>query len=285
MKRMLLLVLVASALFGGCQSLRELGLGVERPTAHVESVALSRLSFEDAELTAEIAVDNPNAVAIRLTGFSYRLDIEGDEFLVGDQPKGMAIAAFDESTVEFPVELRYENLFATYDSIRRKDEAEYALEVVLRFDLPVLGQISIPLRREGTFPVVRRPSVRVAELALDSITIAGARLSLTVAVENPNGFALGLESLDYTFAVQGREWMDGSTARPQRIPAHGSGEVTTSFSLSFAAFGRTVRDLLLGDDAIEYAFSAEATVDPELELVRVVRLPFTREGRIDLRRR
>ena len=284
MKRSVILVLVAATLLTGCESLRRLGLTVERPTARLESVSLANLTFREAELDASILVDNPNAVGITLSGLSYRLEIEGSEFIAGDQPKGIAVAAFDESALSLPVRIGFENLFDTYESVRTKDEASYLLEVDLRFDLPILGRVTIPLRREGTMPVVRPPSVRVASLRLDSISIVGARLSLTMAVENPNGFALGLESLDYSFAVQERVWVDGTTRSAQRIPPNGSGELSTEFTLSFAALGRTVRDLLLGDDSIAYAFSANARIDPELELIPTVSFPFDREGEIELRR-
>jgi LEA14-like dessication related protein len=284
MKRVVILLIAASVLLTGCQSLRRLGLAVEQPTARVESVSLSELTFDRAELTAELAVDNPNAIGITLSGFAYTLEIEGREFLSGEQQRGVRIAPFDEGALRLPLSIRFQELLDTYEAVRSRDEAAYAVGIDLQFDLPALGAVTVPVRREGIFPIVRAPTVRVAELRVDSLGITGARLALTVRVDNPNAFALTLGSLDYAFAVQERVWIDGSIDRPRTIPAEGSGEITGEFSLSFAAFGRTVRDLLLGDEAIEYSFLANATIDPALELIPTVSLPFNRQGRVQVRR-
>ncbi|MFW5689575.1 MAG: LEA type 2 family protein [Spirochaetota bacterium] len=284
MKRALLLAAVTLVVFGGCETLRWLGIAVERPSARLERVSLARLNFDEAELAAEFTVENPNAVGITLTGFSWELEIEGERFLAGDQSRGVAIDAFGESSFDVPISFRFENLFATYDAVREQDEVAYTLRLELRFELPILGVVTIPLREEGTFPVVRPPSVRVAELRVDSISITGARLTLVVDVENPNGFGVTLDSLDYAFAVQDRVWVDGATDRSRSIAANASGEIAAGFQLSFTAFGLTLRDLLLGAETIDYTFNAQAVISPDLDLVPTLTLPVTRQGRVDLRR-
>ncbi|MFW6293024.1 MAG: LEA type 2 family protein [Spirochaetota bacterium] len=285
MKKVMLAGLAALLMFTGCESLRRIGLSIERPTASVAAVSVSRLDFGEVELTAEVLVDNPNSVGITLTGFSYTLVVEGVEFLSGTQVRGVSLPGFSERTFEFPVTVGFRNVVDTVGAIGERDEASYALDVDLSFEVPVLGTVTVPVRREGTFPIVRPPTVRVADLVLDSLSISGARLSLAVEVGNPNGFDFTLESLSYAFAVNERIWFDGATDRRRTIAANGREDVTASFSLSFAEFGRTVRDLLLGDDALEYSFVAEAAVDPEIDLIPTLTLPFNRSGRIDLRRR
>lgn len=284
MKRILPVLVVGFVLLSGCETLRGLLLSIERPTARVESASVTRLTFADAEITTRIVVENPNAVSVTLTGFSYALDVEGVEFLSGDQREGLQIEAFGESEIDLPLRIGFRDLRDTLDAVRGEDDAAYAVEVDVRFDLPALGAVTIPVRREGTFPIVRPPSVRVVALRLDSIGITGAELSLTMGVENPNAFAFSLESLDYAFAVDDRLWVDGATDRPRTVPANGSEDVTADFRISFAAFGRTVRDLLLGDEEIAYSFVSHARIDPEIDLIPTVAFPFEREGTIPLRR-
>ncbi|MFW5744383.1 MAG: LEA type 2 family protein [Spirochaetota bacterium] len=286
MRRIVPVVLLAAgfALLSGCETLRSLFPSVERPTARVESASLTRLTFSDAEITTRIVVENPNAVSVTLTGFAYALDVEGVELLSGHQSEGLKIEAFGTSRIDLPLQVGFRNLRDTLEAMRGRDEASYAVEVDLQFELLALGAVTIPVRREGTLPVVRPPSVRVVGLALDSMGITAAELSLTVGIENPNVFAFTLESLDYAFAVDGRLWADGATDRPRRVPAGGSGNVTVDIRIGFAAFGRTVRDLLLGDEDIPYSFVSRARIDPEIDLMPTVSLPFEREGTIPLRR-
>lgn len=284
MKRIVVLSVALLAALAGCESLRNLLPSVERPTASVVSASLTRLSFTDAELTTRVRVENPNAVSVTLAGFSYALGIEGVPFVSGEQIEGLQIEAFGSSEFDLPVVVGFRNVVDTVDAVRDKDNAAYAIEVDLRFDLPVLGAVTVPLRREGEFPIVRPPSVRVADLSLDSIGIAGAELSLTVGVENPNGFAFTITSIDYALAVGDRLWVEGQTERPRTVPANGREEITARFSLNFASFGRTVRDLLLGGAQIDYSFVSNLRIYPDIELLPEVTFPFEREGSIPLRR-
>ena len=279
------IALAALALFTllSCETLRGI-LTVDPPTAEVDSVSLSSLTFSEVGLLAQIGVENPNPIGISLAGFSYTLDLEGVRVLEGDQPRGLAIESFGRSVVELPVTLRYQTLFDSISSLQGQTEAEYEIGVSLRFDLPVLGPLTIPLARRGTIPIVRPPSVRIAGLALRSIGIQGASLSLTVAVDNPNSFSFDLDALEYSFQVQRREWAGGGLTRPARIPAERSQELTFDFQVSFSEFGRTVRDLLLGQSDIDYTFTALAEIDPDLAILPDVSLPFERSGSIPLRR-
>ncbi len=268
----------------GCETLREI-LEVEAPTAEVDSVRIESLSFTDVGLIAEIGVENPNPIGISLAGFSYTVDLEGERILEGDQPQGLAIESFDRSVVLLPVGLNYESILESVRSLRGQTEARYEIGVELRFDLPILGPITIPVNTEGSIPIVRPPSVRIAGLTLDSIGIRGASLSLTVAVENPNSFGVGLDALEYSFAVQDREWAGGGLSRSTSVRPESTQELTFDFALSFSEFGRTVRDLLLGESSIDYAFTALAEIDPDFDLLPDVSFPYSRSGSIPLRRR
>ncbi|HKJ84666.1 MAG TPA: LEA type 2 family protein, partial [Spirochaetia bacterium] len=158
MKRIMLAGIAVLLLLTGCESLRRIGLSIERPTATVVGVSVSRLDFREAELTAEILVENPNAVGITLTGFSYTLVVEGVEFLSGTQTRGVSIPAFGERSFEFPVTVGFRNLVDTVGAMRDRDEASYTFEIDLGFELPILGEVTVPVRREGTFPIVRLPT-------------------------------------------------------------------------------------------------------------------------------
>lgn len=283
-QRILGATVAAVLLLSSCASLRELGLVVERPTARVESVSVTRLDFEGAGLVTRVIVENPNAVGITLAGFDYELEVEGEPFLSGERDRTLAIDAFDEAVVELPLDLAFEDLFAAYENARDQEELAYRVRLNLSFDLPMIGAVTLPLQQEGTVPVVRPPRLRVASLTVESMSITAASLELRIQVENPNGFAMTLESLDYTFAVRDRVWASGASDRPQTVPANNTGELTTQFSLSFASFGRTVRDLLLGADELTYQLSASAVVSTDLPMVPTVTLPYTRDGRIDLER-
>lgn len=282
MKRIGILV-AALAVLGGCASLGDL-LVFERPTATLDAVRVTGLSFEGAELTADITIENPNAVGISLTELSYQFDVEGSRVLSGTTPDGLTIEAFGESRVSVPLAVTFNEIRDVVRIAAGQWELAYVLTTTLSFELPVLGEVTIPLEQEGTLPVVRLPRVEVAELRLESIGFSGAQLQLSLEVENPNRFPLGFERLQYNFAVQDQTWIDGGTERGTTIGELGSERLDLGFSLSFASLGRSLRDLLLGDDEIRYLFAGALTVDPGLPLLPRTTLPYELRGAIPLSR-
>ena len=282
MKRIGILV-AALAVLGGCASLGDL-LVFERPTATLDAVRVTGLSFEGAELTADITIENPNSVGISLTQLSYQFDVEGSRVLSGTTPDGLTIAAFGESRVSVPLAVTFDEIRDVVRIAAGQWELAYLLTTRLSFELPVLGEVTIPLEQDGTLPVVRLPRVEVAELRLESIGFSGAQLQLSLEVENPNGFPLGFERLQYNFAVQDQTWIDGGTERGTTIGELGSERLDLGFSLSFVSLGRSLRDLLLGGDEIRYLFAGALTVDPGLPLLPRTTLPYELRGAIPLSR-
>jgi LEA14-like dessication related protein len=242
------------------------------------------LSFSDVELTADIAIDNPNAIGISLSSFGYAVNVEGNQFVTGREDAGLQIAAEGSSRVTLPVVLSYEQIRRVVEAYRQQDELAYDVAVDLSFELPVLGDVTVPVQREGTLPVVRLPRVAVSSLELDSIGFTGAELVLGVTVANPNAFAFDLSALDYQLTVQDQVWVDGQVDRGRRMLPGTSQEFDLDFSLSFSALGRAVRDLLLGDDEIRYDFEGAIAIAPDLPLLGPTTIPVTLSGSLPLLR-
>ena len=285
MRRYIVPMTVAILALSGCETLSRIGVGVERPTATVESVLVTGLTFSEAELTTTIRVENPNAVGISLTGFTYAVEIEGVEFLSGEQSRGFEIAAHGESRVDFPVAIGFANIIDTVAAVRDLDEADVAVSAELWFELPVIGRVVVPVRQSATVPVVRPPVIRATDLVLESITLTGARLGLVLEMDNPNAFSFVLDSLAYSFSVDDRTWVSAATESSLAVPSRGAREIAVPVSISFSALGRAARELLLGGDSFSYTLVARAAIRPDLDILSPVTLPLEQEGRISIRRR
>jgi LEA14-like dessication related protein len=278
-----LAVFLVLLVLAGCASLKEL-VSIERPNATLTDVSLTSISFSQADLLAEITVENPNPVGIRMAGFAYTLEVEGSTLLSGDHSDRLEIESFGESIIELPVSVRFRDLFDISYAMVDKDEAGYRLGVTLRFDVPVLGAITVPLEREGRFPVIRLPDIRISSLRLKSISITGADLELDLGVSNRNAFGARISSLQYALEIHDQVWIDGRNDRGFDLPARGEGQLTIPFSLSFRAFGRTVRDLLLGDNDLDYSFEGAIVIQASLPLMHEAELPVSFSGTIPLSR-
>ncbi len=279
----LIVVVGLLAAFSGCETLRSL-ISVERPEVRVEGAELTALSFDGAEVTVELTIDNPNPIGISMSGFSYELLIEGNRFLDGDISEAIQIDAMDSSSLKVPVAFGFRDLVDTVQSLGDAEEAAYEVNLTLRFDLPVLGPISVPVQADGTFPVVRVPTVRLKAVHLDSLSLAGADMRLELAVRNPNTFDLSINSLSYEFAVEGKPWVSGTAPRRQSVAAKQESVLSLPFTLRFLSLGRTVRTILLGQNSLQYELDLATVVGTDLALIPSVDLPFSVSGTVPLRR-
>jgi LEA14-like dessication related protein len=277
------LAVVAAAALAGCASLDPAKM-IRKPTAEVVGVEIESVTFEQASLRLDVKVVNPNGIGIELAGFDYRLLVENAEVVRGKVDRRVSFPAGGSSVVPVPVTVRYENLIATVRALADKDESPYQVTVGLSFALPVLGTVRIPVENKGTLPVTRVPAVRVTSLRLDRMTLQGASLVLGLEISNPNGFGLGLASLEYRFAVSGRDWASGTSRRTSNIGARGSGQVDIPIDLDFGAVGRSVADVLAGRNPLAYALSARLGLSTTLPLLKNATVPIELNGQIGLTR-
>jgi LEA14-like dessication related protein len=150
--------------------------------------------------------------------------------------------------------------------------------------VPILGELTVPARVEGTFPVVRVPRIRVASLKLESLTIAGADLNLAIAVDNPNSFGLTIDQFEYSLEIANQPWSTGQAPRRQTVPPGSSSVLTLPFTVRFASVGRSVRDVLRGQAPLQYSLAVQAGIVTDLAILPRLDLPLDLAGTVDLSR-
>lgn len=274
-------VLLLAAAVSGCASLSD---AVRRPTARVTGAEITGLSFDRAEITFDVEVENPNPVGVRLAGIDYELFFEELSFVRGRTDEPLEIAAQERSTVRIPVSVGYTELIDSVQGLADRTETAYRLSAGISVDIPVIGRQRLPVEHTGTIPVVRAPRLRVRELRIDRLGLTGADVILRLAVANPNGFGLSLEELDYALRVNGELWGSARVEERTRLAEGGESEVRIPIRLDFGAMGRSVRELILGDGRVAYNLSGRMDVGTTLELLGQAELPVSLDGEIGLSR-
>jgi LEA14-like dessication related protein len=264
----------------GCATLSEI---VERPTARVVSGEITSLSFDRAELTFDVEVENPNPVGVRLAGIDYELFFEESSFLRGATDEEIEIAANGSSTVRIPVGVGYTELIESVRSLSDRRETAYRLAAGVSVDVPALGRVRLPVERSGTIPVVRPPRVRVRELSLEGLSLGGADLRLRLGVTNPNAFGLSLQTLDYALRINGEFWGSARISEAAELSEGGERDIAVPITLDFGAMGRSARDLILGRANVAYNLSGTLEVGTTLEMLDTATLPLSLDGEIGIR--
>ncbi len=134
--------------------------------------------------------------------------------------------------------------------------------------------------------VFRQPVVTLETFRLDSIGLRGGTLVARVHVENPNGFDLRTDGLDYVIEVADHDGSGEVAWRPLatgqfdeeiRVGANSAAYVDIPIRFSFSDMGGLLRPIL-DRGIIEYRVHGE--VDVEDPVTR--RVPYRHEGRVTL---
>lgn len=128
---------------------------MESPKVDVTGVKLKGTTLAGADVLVQFRVDNPNDVNLVLDGVVYHLRLNGQPLLNGHYDQQVQIAASGPTTVELPVTIRFDDLYRVIGTLQNRKNPEYALDADLRFDVPVLGEVTVPVTQTGKVPVDR----------------------------------------------------------------------------------------------------------------------------------
>lgn len=228
----------------GCAALsRLLSSAFEKPTLVFQTATLDELGLEGATLRLHYRLDNPNAIGLAVARVGYQVDLDGQRAIGGRLPAGLDIPARGSAPIELPVRLRFGDVPAVARSLHQRTEVPYRVSGTLGFDTPI-GPIEIPYSHDGTLPVPRMPLVRFESARIESLSFTRVAASVTLAVENPNGFALPAGSLSYALSLEGTEVARSAGVGLGGIPANGTGMVKLPVELSPLGAGAAIASAL-----------------------------------------
>ena len=259
-------------------------MNIKKPVAKVSDTKLTALSFEQVDLLFGIDITNPNSIGIALDGFDYDLLLNDNSFIKGVQNDKLDIAAGKTSRVNFPVSLKFTDIYAMYTSLRNIDSTKYQVKLGLIFNLPVLGDTRIPISHTGYFPIPKLPTISVKSLKVNNIGFTGANLDLKIAIDNPNAFWMIFDQLNYNFQINGLEWISGKNTSPMQVDEKGAGIVTIPVKLDFLKMGQSVYQLLNGTKELNYKFSGNVDMSSSISQLGNQSMPFEKAGNIKISR-
>ena len=280
-----LIAALSAVLLTSCASLEEMAnvINVQEPKVSLAGTTLSALSFEGAELTMLLNVENPNALPIKLAGFDYALAMDGKSITSGTQTSGVDIGAHATNHVEFPIAFRFADVLELVQGLAGKDELQFDINSNVRMDLPVLGTRTIPVSYSSQLPIPKKPSVAVTNVAIENLSLTGAALTVEMEVDNPNAFGVDLTTLDYNLLVNGKSWLATKATNVAKLPEKGSTKMSVPVRLSFADMGTALYQTLTQTKPMDYQLNGNMTLDTTLPLLKNVQLPFNRLGSFQTR--
>lgn len=103
-----LALLVAAAVLSGCVTLQS-------PRVSLADLRILDLTLFEQSYALQIRVQNPNAVALPITGMNFRLDINDVELGRGVSNRAVTVPAYGEAVVEIKL---VSNIARVFDQLR-----------------------------------------------------------------------------------------------------------------------------------------------------------------------
>ncbi|CAK7348808.1 unnamed protein product [Dovyalis caffra] len=122
---------------------------VKTPEATVTDVNLESVHRDSIDYGAKVSVNNPYGTAIPICEISYVLKSDGRVIASGTIPDPGSLKANDTTMLDVPVKVPHSVLVSLVKDIGRDWDIDYALELGLTIDLPVIGNFTIPLSSKG----------------------------------------------------------------------------------------------------------------------------------------
>lgn len=281
---MLLIILAVSALviLDGCSLFDRLANRIKKPSISVEDVRVTDFNFKEMELTYDIKVKNPNKLPVRMLAYDYNLDINENMLVQGKQQEQLNIKASDESRFQIPMRLSFSDIYKTVESLKNSDEASYDFLSHLTFNLPVLGKTELSVRKQGNIPILKMPKIRLADWSVSDVNFSSAKVMLQLEFENPNGFDIKINNLNYDLMVNGEQWAEGTTLEGAKIKKNDVTELDIPISLNMSQMGMSAYRILTGSQRFDYRIKGNFNLNPLHKLLGQTTFDFDRSGELSL---
>jgi LEA14-like dessication related protein len=230
-----------AGLVGGCGSLA-------KPKAEIVGVRIQDLGLKSAVLAFDVEVSNPYPTDLPMVNLDYRLASQGNSFVSGKAADLQgAIPANGKRTIGLPVKIVYTELLAVLKELHLGSVVPYTAEMGLSVNVPLMGDLRLPLKKEGQFPIPAVPDVEVAEIKWDKLSTDEIAGKVHLNLVNRNQFAVDMTKMSYALSLGDVEVARSSLSRATSFAAdggRGSLEIPISIAPQQAGFG--VLRMLMG---------------------------------------
>ncbi len=268
-------------ILAGCAELTKQADAI-KPTAKLTATRLANINFEQADLVFDLAIENNNPVGIPVSGIEYDFKIENQTLVSGVTSQALQIKPASTSTVQLPVTLKFDDLGKLAGELRNKNSIIYQLDTQVIVNLPVIGNYTVPVSKQGELPVPKMPVINIKDIKIKNLSLKTADIVATVEVDNPNDFDLGLSDFNYRLNINQQSWGEGSIQKINNIPKKATGSIDIPMKLDLLTAGQSVYKSLLNKQPLEYQLMGAIKLDTGIDLLRNYKIPLDIKGKAAL---
>ncbi|MCL2196519.1 MAG: LEA type 2 family protein [Treponema sp.] len=208
MKKFLFLIIAVYAVFTftTCETLMA---AFQEPNVSLQSVDLTNITFNSANLLCKVAVQNVNSFELPFPQTDWRVFINSNSFLNGTLSSGSRVRARNTSVIEVPVSLDYLQVLNAFKSLKGSKDVGYKVALAVSFNFPVIGEKVFNFDYEGALPLPQLPRFSKPAITLDKRDATRAELLVSIDIENPNVFELPSPKINYDYSLNRNSFIKG----------------------------------------------------------------------------
>jgi LEA14-like dessication related protein len=251
-KGKIILITAVAALYA-CGSL-PLSSIIKEPLISLNSTELTGIDFTGIDMLCKVNVENPNPVEIPFPKIDWNLFLSSNELVSGNIENGESLKAKKSTVVNVPFHIDYADLYNTVTSIRDaaqngEKETDYKVALAAKFNLPVLGEKTLPLEINGKVPLLRMLKFSDISIGIDKIDFSGVSLNCLLNVENPNVFPIPFPKMDWDYSINKNSFIKSSVPNSAPLAADAVSPVTIKLTLAYADIYKNFQSLLNAGEA------------------------------------
>ncbi len=124
--------------------------------------------------------------------------------------------------------------------------------------------------------LVQPPDVKVEDINIADFSFEDVTLDFGLLVNNPNAFGIDLQGYEYSFAVEGKEFLSASEERPFKVDAAGASTVQIPVTINFKKLLSLIKQT---QDLDSLNFDLVGKLHPG-GVLSAFNIPFERSGRL-----
>lgn len=217
------------------------------------------IGFSGAVLTNSVEFYNPNREPLRVERGESVLTLGGERVL-SRTDGGFTLAGGERRVLPLAMDLSFAELYRDFPLLGDAEEAAWQIGTDCHWTSSEGESRTVSAGEQGVVSLVRKPRFDFESLYVKSLGLMGADIIILMKTENPNSFAVNMDALRGVLRVNEQRWTELESGKSVELPAGSVSDLGFQFRLEFLSMGRTVRDLLSRQEALDYLFGGDMTL-------------------------
>ena len=242
----------------------------KKPSVRIVSVTPERYSLAGGTLEVGVEVENPYTSSLPVLEIDYTITSEGRRIVKGgtkasDRAAGasLSIPAKGKEIVPVRASIWFVETARVLREARPGSLIPYRAHVGISFDVPVVGEVRVPVGREGELAIPDVPKLSVAGITLDKVALDEVRATLRLEVENTSEFDIALSRFGYALSLGGAKVAQGEIGYKSALESEATVPIDIPLNFSPISIGVATFRLLKGDGA-DYRFEGDVVLETPL---------------------